>query len=262
MKFDLASDLHNNFWPDNARIKWEGLGTSLVAVILGDINFDIDDTYRTVVEISKYYKYVIFVDGNHEHNNQTGIQERNYIMRTKFKKYQNIQYLNRNAIVIDGVAFVGANGWWTFDFMEPDIAREEAYAYFLNNNFYSEPFMYELYNEAMDDALILGEIVTRLTTDTAVKEIVMLTHTAPMQKFCDTMLPQHPANYARCGNSALIKVLDFDVNHKISTWCFGHVHNAFDETIDNIRYVSNPRGRMDDSPQNLFYYPKMIEIIN
>ena len=148
MKFDLISDLHNNFWPETSRLNWEGLGTSLVAVVLGDVNFDVEDTYKTIVDISKYYKFVIFIDGNHEHNNQPNIQEHNSFMRQRFKKYQNIQYLNRNAVVIDGVAFVGANGWWTFDFMEPDISKEQVYEYFLNNNIYSETFMYELYNTA------------------------------------------------------------------------------------------------------------------
>ena len=77
--------------------------------------------------------------------------------------------------------------------------------------------MYELYNVALDDAIVLGEIVTKLTTDIAVKEIVMLTHTAPMKKFCDFQIVQHPANYARCGSSALIHALDFDINKKIKT---------------------------------------------
>ena len=86
MKFDLVSDLHNNFWPDDAKIKWEGIGTSLIAVVLGDINFDVEDTYRTVVDISKHYKYVIFVDGNHEHNNQCGFQEHNQQLKNELSK--------------------------------------------------------------------------------------------------------------------------------------------------------------------------------
>ena len=260
MKFDLISDLHNNFWPETSRLNWEGLGTSLVAVVLGDVNFDVEDTYKTIVDISKYYKFVIFIDGNHEHNNQPNIQEHNSFMRQRFKKYQNIQYLNRNAVVIDGVAFVGANGWWTFDFMEPDISKEQVYEYFLNNNIYSETFMYELYNTAQEDSFMLGEIVTKLTVDPAINEIVMLTHTAPLKKFMDFEIKQHPANYARCGNSTLLNVLQNDINKKIHTWCFGHVHVDFDEKINNIRYVCHPRGRQDDSPQNLFYYPKMIEL--
>ena len=260
MKFDLISDLHNNFWPDNARIKWDGMGTSLIAVVLGDINFDPEDTYRTVVDISKHYKYVIFIEGNHEHNNQCGFQEHNHLMRQQFSKYHNIQYLNKNAIVIDGVAFVGANGWWSFDFMEPDISRDDAYLYFVNNNIYSDAFLQEVWQTAIDDARVMGEIVHKLTADPGVNEIVMLTHTAPLKTFMDLIIEQHPANYARCGSSFLPKVLDHDINNKIKTWCFGHVHQSFDQIIDDIRYVCHPRGRQDDSPQNLFYYPKMIQI--
>lgn len=262
MKFDLVSDLHNNFWPSNARINWEGLGTSLIAVVLGDVNIDSEDTYKTIVDISKYYKYVIFVDGNHEHNNQCGFQEHNQKIRQQFNKYHNIQYLNRNAIVIDGVAFVGANGWWSYDYMEPEISKEEAYMYFVSNNIYSEPFLQEVWQTAKDDARVLSEIVMKLTSNPEVKEIVMTTHTAPLKTFMDLVIEQHPANYARCGSSFLSEILNFDINKKIKTWCFGHVHQNFDQTIGDIRYVCHPRGRLDDSPHNLFYYPKMIEITN
>lgn len=261
MKFDLISDLHNNFWPEESRINWEGLGTSLLAIILGDINSDINDTYKTVVDISKHYKYVIFIDGNHEHNNHCGIQQRNTAMRNMFKKYQNIQYLNRSAIVIDGVAFVGTNGWWTFDFMEPEIDKEEAYMYFINNNIFSDPFMQELWLAAKDDAIVLGEIIQKLNVDASIKEIVMLTHTAPIKHFCDFENEyKHPAHFSRCGNSFLLDSLKLDSNKKVKTWCFGHVHKDFDQTIDGVRFVCHPRGRQDDSPQNLFYFPKIIEL--
>lgn len=260
MKFDLISDLHREFWEENEQIKWDGIGTSLLAVVLGDISYDPNVTYNTIVDISKHYKYVIFVDGNHEHNNQCGFQEHNQQLKNELSKYQNISFLNRSAIVLDGTAFVGANGWWTFDFMEPEISREEAYEYFLNNSLYSEPFMYEVYQTAKDDVKILSDIVAKLTVDPAVNEIVMLTHTAPFNKFMDNLQAQHPAHFSRCGNSMLPKVLDYDSRRKIKTWSFGHVHQEFDQVINGVRYVCHPRGRKDDMPQNLFYYPKMIQL--
>ena len=260
MKFDLISDLHLDFWAENENINWEGIGTSLVAVILGDISYNIDITYKTIVDISKHYKYVIFVDGNHEHNNHCGIQDHNRQLKQELSKYQNISFLNRSAIVIDNIAFVGANGWWTFDFCEPEISREEAYMYFMANNIFSEPFMHEIVQTAREDALVLSEIVGKLTVDTAVSEIVILTHTAPFNDFMDVQQPQHPAHFSRCGSSFLPKVLDFDFNRKAKTWCFGHVHQEFDRVKENIRYVCHPRGRKDDSPQNRFYYPKRIDL--
>lgn len=261
MKFDLISDLHEDFWNQDQQVRWEGIGTSLVAVVLGDVSRDPEVTYKTVVDISKYYKYVIFVDGNHEHNNQCDIQEHNQLMRQRFNKYHNIQYLNRNAIVVDGVAFVGVNGWWTFDFMEPEISREDCYWYFASNFIYSEPFMQEVMDTARQDATTMCEIVAKLTMDSAVNEIVILTHTAPFNKFMDVQQPQHPAHYSRCGSSYLSKIIDFDINNKINIWCFGHVHQEFDEVINGIRYICHPRGRLDDSPQNIFYYPKLIDSI-
>ena len=262
MKFDLVSDLHKDFWGEQEQVNWEGISTSLVSCVLGDISFDSNKTYKTIVDISKHYKYTIFVDGNHEHNNQCGFQEHNQQLKNELSKYQNIIFLNRSAIVIDGTAFVGANGWWTFDFMEPSISKDEAYMYLANNNIFSEPFMHEVYNTAREDAHVLCEIIAKLTLDTAVNEIVILTHTSPNITFMDfdNFENQHPVEFSRCGNSSLSKILDFDINNKIKTWCFGHVHQEFDQVVNNVRYVCHPRGRKDDSPQNLFYYPKMIEI--
>jgi len=262
LKFDLISDLHKDFWNENEQVNWDGIGTSLVACILGDISSDINIAYKTIVDISKHYKYTIFVDGNHEHNNQCGFQERNQQLKNELSKYQNIVYLNRSAIVIDGTAFVGANGWWTFDFMEPDVTREEAYWYFLTNNIYSEPFMHEVHQTAIDDAKIMSEIVTKLTNDSSVREIVLLTHTSPSKEFMDfrNFSSNHPAYFSKCGNSNLKRILKFDRSKKIKVWCFGHVHQEFDEIVKNIRYLCHPRGRKDDCPENLFYYPKMIEI--
>ena len=262
MRFDLVSDLHKDFWDDNEQVVWEGLGTSLVNCILGDISFDSNITYATIVDISKHYKYTIFVDGNHEHNHDCGFQEHNQQLKNELSKYQNIIFLNRSAIVIDGTAFVGANGWWTFDFMEPNISREEAYMYFLNNSIYSDPFMDEVFQTAKEDARILCEIVAKLTYDTAVNEIVILTHTSPLKEFMDfnNFSDKHPAYFSRCGSSYLIEILKFDTNKKIKTWCFGHIHQEFDKVIDGVRYVCHPRGCKDDSPENLYYYPKMIEI--
>jgi UDP-2,3-diacylglucosamine pyrophosphatase LpxH len=259
LKFDLVSDLHIDFWNSNEQLKWEGIGTSLLAVVLGDISRNLNDTYRTIVDISKHYKHVIFIDGNHEHNNECGFQEHNKQLKSQLDKYQNISYLNRRAIVLDGVAFIGANGWWTFDFMEPEISKEEAYWYFLSKGIYSEPYMHEVFQTAMDDAHILKEIVAKLTMDSTVSEIVMLTHTSPLNKFNDTLQVQDLVQYSRCGSSFLAKVLDFDINNKIKTWCFGHVHQDFDETINGVRYICHPRGRRDDSINNLFYYPKLID---
>lgn len=258
--FDLISDLHIDFWPSEDNLRWEGLGTSLVAVVLGDISYDIEKAYKTIVDISKHYRYVVFVDGNHEHGNQCGFQEHNAILKNRLSKYQNISFLNRSAVVIDGVAFVGANGWWTFDFCEPKISIDEAYLYYMANGIYTEPFMQEVYATAKEDAAIMAEMVAKLTIDPAVHEIVMLSHTSPSNIFIEKGTFQDTIEYTRCGNSRLLGAINYDIEEKISTWCFGHVHKEYDQIFDGIRFVSHPRGRQDDCPHNKIYYPKLIDL--
>jgi Icc-related predicted phosphoesterase len=260
MKFDLCSDLHIDFWDVSEQIKWDGLSTSLVAVVAGDISYDIEKSYRTIVDISKHYRHVIFVDGNHEHSNQIDFQNHNMNLRNRLKKYQNISFLNRNAVIIDGTAFVGANGWWSFDFCEPDIAKDEAYFYFAMSDEYTEVFLQEVYYTAKEDARVLCEIIAKLTVESAVEKIVVITHTSPNQNFIEKTNLQSNVHYGRCGSSFLKNIIDYDINCKISTWCFGHVHKEIDTVIDGIRYVCHPRGRKDDCPQNIIYYPKLIDI--
>ena len=141
-----------------------------------------------------------------------------------------------------------------------NISREEAYWHFLSTGEYSEPFLQEVIASAKEDAAVMSEIVAKLTVDKAVKEIVMLTHTSPRPQFMAKTIEQHPANFSRCGSSYLMNVLDFDIKGKCKTWCFGHVHTSFDQIIDGVRYVCNPRGRKNDCPQNVYYYPKMIKL--
>ena len=74
MHVDLYSDLHDNWWSKDKLLNYRGLGTSLVAVVAGDISNDWDYTYATLVEMARCYRHVIFVDGNHEHNHQMDIE--------------------------------------------------------------------------------------------------------------------------------------------------------------------------------------------
>jgi hypothetical protein len=197
------------------------------------------------------------VDGNHEHNNQCGIQDHNRQLRQELSKYQNISFLNRSAIVIDGVAFVGANGWWTFDFAEPEISRENVWHQMLTQGF-TDILQSEILLTAKEDAQTLVNIIKNFDADPNIKDIVIVTHTAPMKRFNFCKPTAHPANVARSGSSLLTQCLQYDTNRKIRAWCFGHVHHEIDIEIAGVRYVCHPRGMPDEGRE--IYYPKLISI--
>ena len=67
MNFDLISDLHIDQWPDDQKLNFKGLGTSLTCVVAGDVSQSLNKTKEFLYQLSDHYNQVIFVDGNHEH---------------------------------------------------------------------------------------------------------------------------------------------------------------------------------------------------
>lgn len=214
--------------------------------------------YQTVVDISQHYRHVVYVDGNHEHSDSGGINDRREEIAAMFKKYRNITYLYRSTIILDNTAFIGSNGWCSYDFCEPTISKQECVDYLINlgNN---QNVMFEKWEMAMEDADYLSHTVNLCSRDNTVKQIVLVTHTVPLKQL--TWLPndKNRSLLGEQGSSFLENVLDADVNRKIKTWAFGHLHRPADQVIDGIRYVSNPRGTKGHQMAQPMYYPKCVK---
>jgi len=256
MHFDLYSDLHDNWWPKDQLLDYKGLGTSLVAVVAGDISNNWDYSFNTLLEIGQHYRHVIFVDGNHEHNHQSNISENCAKFQERLSPYRNITFLYKSCIVLDDTAFVGCNGWWTYDFCQPEVSTAECWDGLLNN-VYHESLQSEIFITAKLEAQTLLNQVETFNNDPRIGNIVVVTHTSPMQKFRYINPEMEFFHMGRAGNSLMSLVLNANTNKKISTWCFGHVHKEYDEVIDGIRYVCHPRGRAEENIGQI-YYPKLI----
>jgi hypothetical protein len=98
---------------------------------------------------------------------------------------------------------------------------------------------------AQRQASLLTELVKKAQTDDTVEEIVMITHTLPIDTafghFNNPSHPFYPLNGAY-GNAFMHYVWDADKSKKIKTWCFGHTHERRDFFEHGIHFVSNPRG--------------------
>ena len=78
-----------------------------------------------------------------------------------------------------------------------------------------------------------------------IKNIVCITHTAPVKEGIEFKKDPNSVWNALNGayaNSKMQDVLVADVNKLIKVWVFGHTHYHKDFVIDDIRYISNPRG--------------------
>jgi predicted phosphodiesterase len=258
MHFDLVSDLHENWWPPEQNLNWDGLGTSLVCVVAGDISNDWDYSYKKLIEIGKHYRHVIFVDGNHEHNHKTNLHENCAKFYDRISPHNNITYLHKSCIVLDDTAFIGCNGWWTYDFCMPQMSSSECWERLVVEGFEEEKLS-EIFIIAKNEAKMLYNQIETFNNDPRINHIVVVTHTAPMKRFSYLPPDYNPVHYGRIGNSLFQTTLLANTNQKIRAWCFGHVHKEFDETIDGIRYVCHPRGRPEENIGQI-YFPKLIEV--
>ena len=257
MHFDLVSDLHENFWPPEKNLKWKGLGTSLVCVVAGDISNDWNYSYNKLVEISKHYRHVIFVDGNHEHGYNSDIHHHNNEFQLRIAEHNNITYLHKSVIVLDDTAFVGCNGWWTYDFCQPEISNMDCWDK-MTQVYGDEEKLAEILAVAKAEAKMLYTQVETFNNDPRINNIVVVTHTAPLRKFRYINPDMHFAHLGRAGNSLMQTVQLANTNKKIKVWCFGHVHHEIDEVVDGIRYICHPRGREDEKIGEI-YFPKLIQ---
>jgi len=258
MHFDLISDLHCDFWEPEQQINWTGLPTSLVAVVAGDISRDWSYTYDYLLMLTHHYRHVIFVDGNHEHDMKIDIWGNSQKLQARLADNDRISYLCRSTVVLDDTAFIGCNGWWTYDFAMPEMSRQQCWDMLIDENKYDPEFQHSIFQEALADAESLVRHLIRANTDPRIRNVVIVTHSAPVIEARWTPPGMPWQHMGRAGNSLMDKCLKIDMNNKTRAWVFGHVHTEFDLTRDGIRYVCHPRGT--PAMGSVIYYPKMVSI--
>lgn len=261
MDFDLISDLHLDQWPVDQKLNFKGLGTSLNCIVAGDVSQSIHTTRDFLYKLADSYKQVIFVDGNHEHKpDYEDILENCEWLERELGKKTNITYLWDSTAVFESTAIVGTNGWWTFDYCEPLVSRLEQIDAFCDREDRPQHVAIGIWDEAVENSEFLANIVSEFNKTDMIEDIIVITHTVPKRDLVIPAADMTVCDLAKMCNSQLEEVLAADVNKKIKTWCFGHYHKqACDVVLDGIRYVSNPRGRPDDTIFPV-YYPKLITL--
>jgi UDP-2,3-diacylglucosamine pyrophosphatase LpxH len=256
--FDLISDLHIETWNS---FDWDGQPTSPYCVVAGDVARDRGILLKTLEHLSDHYAGVFYIDGNDEHRSfMDDIGESYRSLNQDLKKIKNLIYLQDNVIIINGVAILATNGWWSYDF-DPNIDYNETVDWYQDYLKISNSVANSITGIAYNDSKYLANSVKKLQTHSEVKSIVLVSHTVPNPQITkhDIELVGN-VRYNCLGNPHLQLSLDQDTENKIKLWCFGHYHKSVDQKFDNIRYVSNPRGRGDTPWCQPAYYPKRIEV--
>lgn len=256
--FDLISDLHIESWPD---LDWTDQPTAPYCVVAGDVGKDRDKVIKFLDHLGKCYAGVFYIDGNDEHkNNYANLTASYRDLDQQISRLANVVWLQNNVIIINGVAILAANGWWSYDF-DHTIDSEESMCWFEDYAKVPRTVSNSILGMALHDAAYLKKSVKSLQTHRDVTSIVIVSHTVPTP-----WLTEHDielaglARYNTLGNQHLMLAVEQDTERKIKTWCFGHYHHNIDRTIRDIRYVNNSRGRSGTPWCQTAYYPKRIEI--
>jgi UDP-2,3-diacylglucosamine pyrophosphatase LpxH len=257
ISFDLISDLHIETWNN---FDWTGQATSPFCIVAGDVAKDRTIVLETLKHLSQCYRVVFYIDGNDEHK---------YYMKDIGQSYQdlnntldsmpNVVYLQDNVIVMDGIAIVGTNGWWSFD-LDPNIDINQTKYWWENEQI--DPTNAQLVEDlSRTDAAYLIKTMQRLQRHQDVRKIIVVTHTVPRQDLINHDIKLEGTYRFNCmGNSLMEMVQHSDTESKLHTWCFGHYHNPVDRLVRGVRFVNNCRGRGDTEHSNPVYYPKRIEL--
>ena len=246
---DIVSDLHLEQWDPKYTIKHscgkvknhpvELESSSDIIVVPGDISDSMEITSTYVKLLSKKYKYVLFVDGNHEHVDQYPyLYTDNNIENILDISCENIFFLRSRHFIKDRTVFIGANGWWDYQNRK---GVEESRSYFKKwiphfKEKENDIFIQEVLKKADNDFDYIELCLHLYENDKNIDRVVVVTHTCPIPHFIE------PEEINTTINSAFASIID-NKYKKLSAWIYGHTHRQGDIELNGIRFVCHPRGQ-------------------
>lgn len=259
LAFDLISDLHVETW--DQPFDWTGMATSMLCLVTGDVSQDRQTLINTLEHLGQCYRAVFYIDGNDEHRLMySNLGESYRSLAEEISDIPNVTYLQDNVVIVDGIAFLGTNGWWSFDFDE-NIDYDETRLWFEDRYNLNSIETNSIEAMAFQDFAYLAKSIERLQKHSDVKRIVLATHTVPMSGLIDHDVELENQYRKNCtGNSQILRALTNDTENKVAAWCFGHYHSSIDRDIYGIRFVNNCRGRGDTIWKKSVYNPLRIDI--
>lgn len=254
MKICVTSDLHVNH--PQPPINWPEAD---VLVIAGDTSNTIGDDLKLARRVSKIYNHVVITDGNHTHyaNEPQKRTVEDTLLSLRKQLPENVHLLGHGnpRVDIDGVHFVGCNGWYSFDMLGDPIENRLLWKSFMNDNRwigFDKIEQMQPWDRASHDAELMRATLQEIADEEIgqiAKPIVAITHTAPHR---DMVLWTDDPRWNRSNsfyvNSHMQTVLESDVGQRVTYWANGHTHHGSERTIGKVVCVCNPRGYPSENP--------------
>ena len=241
MKIQVLSDIHLEYFDKYPGLHFFVNPSAPILVLAGDICYYKHKHFLPFFqEASFYFKYVIFVPGNHEYytNSHIDVHFKDFSsvdneMRESLEHLVNIKMLQKQTFVINNIKFIGTTLW--YDTPGSD-KRFNNIAYTQNENF----VLYN--NHLMPEPTKINNInrkqykwLSSELKQSSKYYTITITHYLPSNKCISSIFKNSVDNflfYSDC--SSLIKIS--------SAWIYGHTHIGNEQYIDNCYVFSNPRG--------------------
>jgi predicted phosphodiesterase len=250
MKLNILSDLHLS------RSAFKISENDADAVILAG---DIARPKEAVSWALNFAKPVLYVPGNHEFYGSS-------IAGTVSELKQlcagtNIHVLDNDAVVIDGVRFLGTTLWTDFKlFGEGEkrmAAMQEAQRFIRDfSRIHADESSEGLFTPA-DAAALFDRHATWLDGKLAEPHAgptVVITHHAPSRNSI------HPRFSGSLMNACFVSDAEHLLDgNRAHLWIHGHTHDSFDYFVNGTRVICNPRGYVKDGiNENLLFNPDLL----
>lgn len=258
---EYYSDIHNEFrdgegegWlPPYMYKRAEEAGGKIDAILVlaGDIESNSLLLWEYLLVVSKCYKYVVFVPGNHEYYGKEfksyqedmltwgGLSNKDPDKYGGYKKIDNLCVLDNTMVEIEDTVLVGSTLWTNFHKCElsANNLKEWPIADFhyieYADNLITPRDMCKLFEDSEN---FIASSVDKFNYIGEDKRVVVVTHFPPSYESV------HPLR----ATSKLIPYFNPEVDRAIfqhvDIWIYGHTHDRVNYEIDGCKIVTNPIG--------------------
>lgn len=243
MKLLVYSDLHLDLYPLKLQLDPNFLKTIDVVVLAGDIT----EGTKGLPWARETFpdKAIVYVDGNHEFYGQNW-DKHGDAMRELAREHE-IQYLEKDAVTIGGVRFLGCTLWTDFALHGADTKLEamstarQRMSDYKRIKISPQPELYWQRKHRLFPAMAARrhqesrQWLEEQLSQGDPQNTVVVTHHAPHLQSIPEDFAEHPLSPCYASN------LD-GLMGRASTWIHGHIHDSVDYRVRGTRVVSNPRG--------------------